>query len=142
MQNNLSDERAKVRQSSLEHASAVYEMKKSHDLEVSGKMASIYLYYLYLSQCYKIRKEYDMRLKELQQKVALELRLLREHEDEKRKKTVNKIDEEKNAHIREVMAKHLQEFQNMKTYFGSITSGNLELIKKLKEDLAGVYKYK
>jgi len=45
-----------------------------------------------------------------------------------------KIEEAKNAHIQRCMQKNMKDFQDIKVYYGDITSSNLDLIKRLKEE--------
>merc|ERR1719171_2629352 len=54
--------------------------------------------------------------------------------ENQRRKQLAKIEEAKNFHIQRVMQKNQKDFQEIKVYYGDITSTNLDLIKRLKED--------
>merc|ERR1719364_61855 len=51
-----------------------------------------------------------------------------------RRKQIMKIEEAKNTHIHRCMQKNMKDFQDIKVYYGDITSSNLDLIKRLKEE--------
>merc|ERR1711869_195123 len=51
-----------------------------------------------------------------------------------RRKQILKNEEAKNAHISRCMQKNMKDFQDIKVYYGDITSSNLDLIKRLKEE--------
>merc|ERR1719498_865351 len=64
-------------------------------------------------------------------------RLKEEHTEIKKRegadnKQIMKIEEAKNAHIHRCMQKNMKDFQDIKVYYGDITSSNLDLIKRLK----------
>merc|ERR1719156_265641 len=51
-----------------------------------------------------------------------------------RRKQIQKIEEAKNAHIQRVMTKNQKDFLEIKVYYSEITTSNLDLIKRLKEE--------
>merc|ERR1719364_450268 len=57
-----------------------------------------------------------------------------------RRKQIMKIEEAKNTHIHRCMQKNMKDFQDIKVYYGDITSSNLDLIKRLKEEHAEIKK--
>merc|ERR1719217_683810 len=58
----------------------------------------------------------------------------------KRKMQIAKIEEAKNAHIQSVMAKNQKDFLEIKVYYQEITTSNLDLIKRLKEEHSEIKK--
>merc|ERR1719456_7645 len=92
---------------------------------------------LKLEQDHKIldlRQEYDAKARDLQQKYAQKMRLLRDQMEGARKNEIMRIEDDKNAHIKKCMDKNQKDFQDIKVYYGDITSSNLDLIKRLKEE--------
>merc|ERR1719247_3578120 len=68
------------------------------------------------------------------------MRLVREEMERTRKSQISKIEEMKLQHIERVMRKNEKDFQDIKVYYGDITSSNLDLIKRLKEEHAEIKK--
>ena len=68
------------------------------------------------------------------------MKILRDDLELRRKQDLQETEERKNAHIRELMRKHRQAFNEIKNYYNDITSNNLDLIKTLKEDVAEMKK--
>merc|ERR1719217_1536932 len=58
----------------------------------------------------------------------------------KRKMQIAKIEEAKNAHIQRVMTKNQKDFLEIKVYYQEITTSNLDLIKRLKEEHSEIKK--
>merc|ERR1719456_2117155 len=92
---------------------------------------------LKLEQDHKIldlRQEYDAKARDLQQKYAQKMKLLRDQMEGARKNEIMRIEDDKNTHIKKCMDKNLKDFQEIKVYYGDITSSNLDLIKRMKEE--------
>jgi len=53
-----------------------------------------------------------------------------------RKARIKKIEDQKTAKIKEVIAKHDKKYTEIKDYYFEITSTNLDIIKFLKEELS------
>ncbi|GMH60559.1 hypothetical protein TrRE_jg6485 [Triparma retinervis] len=70
--------------------------------------------------------------------------LLYEHQNEvtsaKTDSETSLIEERKNAHIKQLMKDHEQEFSEIKNYYNDITHNNLDLIKSLKDEVAEMKK--
>merc|ERR550537_570302 len=62
------------------------------------------------------------------------MKLVRDEMERTRKQQIQAIEEEKNAHIQRCMQRNQKDFQEIKVYYGDITSSNLDLIKRLKEE--------
>merc|ERR1719236_339142 len=82
----------------------------------------------------ELRQEYDRKARDLQQKYGLKMKTIREDMEKARKKQIAKIEENKNQHIQRCMQKNMKDFQDIKVYYGDITSSNLDLIRRLKEE--------
>jgi len=89
---------------------------------------------------FELRQEFDRRARDLQAKYALKMKTLRDDMEKQRKQQIQRIEESKNAHISRCMKKNMKDFQDIKIYYADITSSNLELIKRLKEDHAEIKK--
>jgi hypothetical protein len=81
-----------------------------------------------------------VQARELQNKYEKQMKILRDDLELRRKQDLQETEERKNAHIRELMRKHRQAFNEIKNYYNDITSNNLDLIKTLKEDVAEMKK--
>ena len=68
------------------------------------------------------------------------MKILRDDLELRRKQDLQETEERKNAHIRELMRKHRQAFNEIKNYYHDITSTTMDLIKTLKEDVAEMKK--
>jgi hypothetical protein len=118
------------------------EIKKDkRALKVEMKEAEVaqedFIRMLKLEQDQKIlelRQEFDRKARDMQQKYDLRMKTIRDEMEKQRRKQIQKIEEEKNAHIQRVMQKNQKDFQEIKVYYGDITSTNLDLIKRLKEE--------
>jgi len=82
----------------------------------------------------ELRQEFDRAAREMQAKYDLRMKTIRDDMEKNRRKQIQKIEEAKNAHIQRVMQKNQKDFQEIKVYYGDITSTNLDLIKRLKEE--------
>merc|ERR1719401_3414334 len=60
--------------------------------------------------------------------------------EKNRRRQVQKIEEEKTAHVQKVMAKNSKDFLEIKVYYQEITTSNLDLIKRLKEEHSEIKK--
>jgi myosin heavy subunit len=86
------------------------------------------------------RTDADKTMAEMGKKYDQKIKLLRDELELRRHAEIHDIEGRKNAHIRELMAKHEASFQEMKEYYNDITSNNLDLIKSLKEEVANMGK--
>jgi hypothetical protein len=62
------------------------------------------------------------------------MKTIRDDMEKQRRSQILKIEEAKNAAIQKAMAKNQKDFQEIKVYYGDITTSNLDLIKRLKEE--------
>eukprot|EP01063_Lacrimia_lanifica_P011302 TRINITY_DN1810_c0_g4_i1.p1 TRINITY_DN1810_c0_g4~~TRINITY_DN1810_c0_g4_i1.p1 ORF type:complete len:469 (+),score=280.50 TRINITY_DN1810_c0_g4_i1:55-1461(+) len=86
------------------------------------------------------RQDTELLINGMQQKYEEKLHLLRAELELRRRTEVHEIEERKNEHIKELVAKHQQAFQEIKEYYNDITSNNLDLIKSLKEEVDNMTK--
>merc|ERR1719236_427134 len=86
----------------------------------------------------ELRQEYDRKARDMQQKYGQRMKRIREDMEKARRKQIMKIEEAKNLHIYSCMQKNMKDFQDIKVYYGDITSSNLDLIKRLKEEHAEI----
>jgi hypothetical protein len=118
------------------------EIKKDkRALKVEMKEAEVgqedFIRMLKLEQDQKIlelRQEFDRRARDMQQKYDLRMKTIRDEMEKQRRKQIQKIEEAKNTHIQRVMQKNQKDFQEIKVYYGDITTTNLDLIRRLKEE--------
>merc|ERR1719161_2863838 len=118
------------------------ELKKDkRALKVEMKEAEVsqddFIRMLKLEQDQKIldlRQEFDRMARDMQQKYDLRMKTIRDEMEKQRRKQIQKIEEAKNTHIQRVMQKNQKDFQEIKVYYGDITTTNLDLIRRLKEE--------
>merc|ERR1719161_3479669 len=115
--------------------------KDKRALKVEMKEAEVsqddFIRMLKLEQDQKIlelRQEFDRRARDMQQKYDLRMKTIRDEMEKQRRKQIQKIEEAKNTHIQRVMQKNQKDFQEIKVYYGDITTTNLDLIRRLKEE--------
>merc|ERR1719161_1220744 len=82
----------------------------------------------------ELRQEFDRKARDMQQKYDLRMKTIRDEMEKQRRKQIQKIEEAKNTHIQRVMQKNQKDFQEIKVYYGDITTTNLDLIRRLKEE--------
>jgi len=87
-----------------------------------------------------LRLEFDAKARDLQSRSAQKMKLVREEMEKTRVEMVNQLDEATQGHIARVMTQNAKDFHDIKLYYGDITSSNLELIKRLKEEHAELKK--
>lgn len=124
------------------------EIKKDkRSLKVEWKEAQVaqedFMRMLKLEQDQKIldlRQEYDRKARDMQQKYELRMKGIRDEMEKQRRKQIQKIEEAKNAQIQKVMAKNQKDFMEIKVYYQEITTSNLDLIKRLKEEHSEIKK--
>lgn len=82
-----------------------------------------------------VRSDHERICNEIQLKYKEKMKDLRAQMEKRRKREIQKIEVRKNAKIKECTVKHEQKYQEIKDYYGDITSTNLDIIKFLKDDL-------
>merc|ERR1719379_2599796 len=68
------------------------------------------------------------------------MKTIRDEMEKTRRNQIQKIEESKNAHIQRVMNKNQKDFLEIKVYYQEITTSNLDLIKRLKEEHSEIKK--
>eukprot|EP00929_Paragymnodinium_shiwhaense_P057164 TRINITY_DN28611_c0_g1_i1.p1 TRINITY_DN28611_c0_g1~~TRINITY_DN28611_c0_g1_i1.p1 ORF type:complete len:460 (-),score=196.21 TRINITY_DN28611_c0_g1_i1:201-1580(-) len=121
--------------------------KDKRALKVEMKEAEVaqddFIRMLKLEQDQKIldlRQEFDRKARDMQQKYDLRMKTIRDDMEKLRRNQIQKIEEAKNAHIQRVMAKNQKDFLEIKVYYQEITTSNLDLIKRLKEEHSEIKK--
>ena len=79
---------------------------------------------------------YKNALEELEERYKNKLVTLKEELDLRRRAEIHEIEERKNEHINQLIKLHQSKFAEMKSYYNQITGNNLDLIRRLKEDIA------
>lgn len=82
-----------------------------------------------------IRSDHERICNEIQLKYKNLMNNLRIRMEKERKARIKKIEDQKTAKIKEVIAKHDKKYTDIKDYYFEITSTNLDIIKFLKEEL-------
>jgi len=88
----------------------------------------------------ELRQEFDRKARDMQQKYELRMKTIREDMERLRRTQVQRIEDAKNAHIQRVMQKNQKDFLEIKVYYQEITTSNLDLIKRLKEEHSEIKK--
>jgi hypothetical protein len=112
-----------LREAELAHRDNVEQLKVNHQKTID-----------------KLQEKANEKYEQLRQTYEKKMRDLREDLELRRKQEVNELTERKNKHINELMQKHEKAFSEMKSYYNDVTHNNLDLIKTLKEDMAGMKK--
>uniref|UniRef100_A0A7S4TAX6 Growth arrest-specific protein 8 domain-containing protein n=1 Tax=Alexandrium monilatum TaxID=311494 RepID=A0A7S4TAX6_9DINO len=121
--------------------------KDKRALKVETKEAEVaqddFIRMLKLEQDQKVlelRQEFDRRARDMQQKYELRMKVIRDDMEKQQRKQVQRIEEAKNSQIQRVMAKNQKDFLEIKVYYSEITTSNLDLIKRLKEEFSEIKK--
>lgn len=88
----------------------------------------------------ELRQEFDRRARDMQQKYELRMKTIREEMEKKQRKQILTIEEAKNTHIQKVMVQNQKDFMEIRVYYSEITTSNLDLIKRLKEEHSEIKK--
>lgn len=83
----------------------------------------------------KLRKEYQLEMTTAQKNFEEKFKTMRQAMEMQRKRDVHEVTERKNKHIKEMMAKHETDYENIRHYYNDIVSNNLDLVKSLKENI-------
>ena len=84
------------------------------------------------------RATYAAKIAETKAKYDEKISILRNELELRRRAELHEIEENINEHINEMTRKHDEAYREMKTYFNSITSNNLGLIRSLTEQIANM----
>ena len=74
------------------------------------------------------RKEYERIAQEIQEKYKAKMTRLREDMEDKRKKEIMRIEQNKNRAIENLKNKHEQKYQDIHDYYNDITRLNMDMI--------------
>mmetsp|Transcript_5086 Transcript_5086/g.19066 ORF Transcript_5086/g.19066 Transcript_5086/m.19066 type:complete len:418 (-) Transcript_5086:1747-3000(-) len=86
------------------------------------------------------RKDYQDRLKQITDNYEKMLNDLTENMKLRAQKEESEMETRKNTHIKQLVEKHKECFEEIKEYYKKITTDNLKLIKTLKNDLETMQK--
>ncbi|KAF4734814.1 Dynein regulatory complex subunit 4, partial [Perkinsus olseni] len=147
------EQRISCEKASQQHAEATHlpreheafrAVRQTHvEAREAQNTSAAYLRALKLKQDERVlhlRQEYDKKARDLMQKYGLRMKTLRDEREKERKAELQRIEADKNRQVKELMHKNMREFQDIKLYYGDITSSNLEIIKRLKEEHAELKK--
>lgn len=86
-------------------------------------------------QLVKLRQQFEDGMSELRSRCEGRLRLLESDLELRRRVEVHEVEERKNQHINDLIKNHLKAFSQMKAYYNDITRTNLNMIKKLQNQV-------
>merc|ERR1719502_1409726 len=86
----------------------------------------------------KLRETFQQNHRQLEAQYEEQVEQLRIDLELKAKVEVHEIEERKNQHINELLFNHQEAFDEIKTYYNDITHDNLQLIRELKDEIAGM----
>ena len=87
-----------------------------------------------------LRAEFSRKSSECRHHFEKKSKTLRESLDAVAVIDIQRIENRKNGHISELMARHRLKFDRIKKYYSDITHANLELIRNLKEEVGDMKK--
>ena len=86
-------------------------------------------------QLAKLRQQFDDGLNELTVRLEARQNTLETELELRRRVEVHEVEERKNQHINDLVRNHKKAFDQMKSYYNDITSGNLQLIRSLQKQV-------
>lgn len=86
-------------------------------------------------QIVKLRQQFEDGMSELTARCEGRLRLLESDLELRRRVEVHEVEERKNQHINDLIRNHIKAFTQMKAYYNDITRTNLNMIKKLQNQV-------
>ena len=86
-------------------------------------------------QLIKLRSQFDDGMLELKKRCEIRLNLLDTDLELRRRVEVHEVEERKNQHINDLIKNHNKAFIQMKSYYNDITRTNLNMIKKLQNQV-------
>lgn len=86
-------------------------------------------------QLAKLRQQFDDGLNELTVRLESRQNTLETELELRRRVEVHEVEERKNQHINDLVRNHKKAFDQMKSYYNDITSGNLQLIRSLQKQV-------
>lgn len=86
-------------------------------------------------QLVKLRQQFEDGMNELRSRCDGRLRLLESDLELRRRVEVHEVEERKNQHINDLIKNHMKAFTQMKAYYNDITRTNLNMIKKLQNQV-------
>jgi len=113
-------EQLKFEQMELElvNSSKVAEVRQQHEKQLA-----------------KLRQQFEDGMTELNSRCEVRLKLLEADLELRRRVEVHEVEERKNQHINDLIKNHLKAFNQMKLYYNDITRTNLNMIKKLQNQV-------
>lgn len=86
------------------------------------------------------KQNHEKEVARLKAYYEAKLSSLKEDLELRRRAEVNDAEERRNEHINNLIRQHEEKFEEMKSYYNSITKNNLEIIKSLKDEIATMKK--
>lgn len=86
-------------------------------------------------QLAKLRQQFEDGMSELKSRCEDRLHQLESDLELRRRVEVHEVEERKNQHINDLIRNHVKAFTQMKTYYNDITRTNLNMIKKLQNQV-------
>ena len=86
-------------------------------------------------QLVKLRQQFEDGMSELRTRCEGRLRMLESDLELRRRVEVHEVEERKNQHINDLIKNHVKAFTQMKAYYNDITRTNLNMIKKLQNQV-------
>ena len=86
-------------------------------------------------QLIKLRQQFEDGMSELRTRCEGRLRMLESDLELRRRVEVHEVEERKNQHINDLIKNHIKAFTQMKAYYNDITRTNLNMIKKLQNQV-------
>ncbi|CAD7937643.1 unnamed protein product [Amoebophrya sp. A25] len=123
----LRKDKAAIKKDSRTQEVQVEEYIRSLKLMQDGKIGAL-------------RLEFDEKARDLQAHAAQKMKSIRDEMEKQRINERTALEDAMHAHIARCMAQNAKDFHEIKLYYGDITSSNLELIKRLKEEHAELKK--
>mmetsp|Transcript_67133 Transcript_67133/g.132183 ORF Transcript_67133/g.132183 Transcript_67133/m.132183 type:complete len:479 (+) Transcript_67133:66-1502(+) len=113
-------EQLKFEQVELEalNTTKVAEVRSQHDKQIA-----------------KLRSQFEDGMSELKSRCESRLRVLESDLELRRRVEVHEVEERKNQHINDLIRNHIKAFTQMKAYYNDITRTNLNMIKKLQNQV-------
>lgn len=119
------DSRRELKDLKLALKSSLHKSEVAHEEEIKR------LKEVERKEMQKLREQFERNYSELLSNYETRLANLRDDLDLRKKMELHEIEERKNRHINDLMIHHTKNFEEMRSYYNSITQDNLDLIKEL-----------
>eukprot|EP00796_Vickermania_ingenoplastis_P005078 gene5078-3664_t len=126
---------AEIQSNSQKKVKSIEATKGAHEASIMDQRDS----HNYMITVTK-KQNHEKEVARLKAYYEAKLNSLREDLELRRRAEVNDTEERHNEHINHLIRQHEQKFEEMKSYYNSITKNNLEIIKSLKDEIATMKK--